>query len=117
MARRRPFAPLRRALRARDVFGKPVKSGGVTVIPVASVLGGAGGGFYEREKGSGPSVPASSAPESNEGFGFGLGARPVGAYVIRDGKVRWRPAVDVTRIALGAITAGVVVAGIALCKR
>ena len=117
MARRRPFAPLRRALRARDVFGKPVKSGGVTVIPVASVLGGAGGGFYEREGDSGTPRSPDSGPQSNEGFGFGIGARPVGAYVIRDGKVRWRPAVDVTRLALGALAAGVVVAGIALAKR
>ena len=117
MARRRPFAPLRRALRARDVFGKPVKSGGVTVIPVASVLGGGGGGFYEREKGSGKAGTGSSGPESNEGFGFGVNARPVGAYVIRDGKVRWRPAIDITRLALGAMAAGVVVAGIALSKR
>jgi uncharacterized spore protein YtfJ len=117
MARRRPFAPLRRALRTRDVFGKPVKSGGVTVVPVASVLGGGGGGFYQREGGSSPSSPAGPDPESNEGLGFGFLARPVGAYVIRDGKVRWRPAVDVTRLALGALTAGVVVAGIALRKR
>ena len=117
MARRRPFAPLRRALRARDVFGKPVKSGGVTVIPVASVLGGGGGGSYQRESGSGAAVARGSAPESNEGLGFGFGARPVGAYVIRDGKVRWRPAIDVTRLALGAITAGVVIAGLALRTR
>ena len=110
MARRRPFAPLRKALRARDVFGKPVKAGGVTVIPVASVLGGGGGGFYERDA-------ATPQPERNEGFGFGLGARPIGAYVIRDGKVRWRPAVDVTRLALGAMAAGAVVAGLALRSR
>jgi hypothetical protein len=28
-------------------------------------------------------------------------ARPVGAYVIKDGTVRWEPAVDVNRIVLG----------------
>jgi hypothetical protein len=39
-----------------------------------------------------------------------MGARPVGAFVIRDGELSWRPAVDVTRIALG----GQVVAVVAL---
>jgi hypothetical protein len=28
-------------------------------------------------------------------------ARPVGAYVVRDGDLSWRPAVDVNRIILG----------------
>ena len=37
-------------------------------------------------------------------------ARPVGAFILRDGELTWRPAVDVTRIALG----GQVVAIVAL---
>jgi hypothetical protein len=32
----------------------------------------------------------------------GLTAIPVGAFVIRDGVLRWRPAVDVNRVVLGA---------------
>jgi hypothetical protein len=39
--------------------------------------------------------------EGNGGGGFGVSARPIGAYVIRDGEVRWRPAVDVNRLMLG----------------
>jgi hypothetical protein len=31
-----------------------------------------------------------------------MAARPAGAYVIRDGKVSWQPAVDPTRILLAA---------------
>jgi hypothetical protein len=27
-------------------------------------------------------------------------ARPVGAFIIKDGEVRWEPAIDATRIAL-----------------
>jgi hypothetical protein len=34
------------------------------------------------------------------GSGFGLSARPVGAFIIRDGRVSWQPAVDVNRIVL-----------------
>jgi uncharacterized spore protein YtfJ len=111
MARPRPFAPLRRALRARDVFGKPIKAGGATVIPVAAVTGGGGG----SEGGS--TGAAGEKSRSAGGLGFGLRARPIGAYVVRDGKVRWRPAVDVNRLALGAMAAGVLVAGLALRSR
>jgi hypothetical protein len=33
-------------------------------------------------------------------------ARPVGAYVVRDGKVAWEPAIDASRIAImGMLTA------------
>ena len=32
-------------------------------------------------------------------MGFTLHARPAGAYVIKDGEVRWQPAIDVTRLA------------------
>jgi uncharacterized spore protein YtfJ len=105
----RPFGVLRRALRARDVFGKPVKSGGVTVIPVAAVSGGGGGSAGEQSK------PGTDV-KGIGGVGFGFKARPVGAYVIRDGKASWRPAVDVTRLALGAMVAGVVVAGLVIKK-
>jgi hypothetical protein len=32
------------------------------------------------------------------GAGFGLSARPVGAYQIKDGVVTWVPALDLTRV-------------------
>jgi uncharacterized spore protein YtfJ len=73
----------RDSVTVRRVYGKPVESDGVTVIPAAAVRGGAGGGGDN---------------EGNGGGGFGVMARPVGAYVIRDGKVSWRPAVDLNRL-------------------
>jgi hypothetical protein len=35
-----------------------------------------------------------------------VGARPAGAYIVKDGNVRWIPAVDVNRLAAtaGAVT-------------
>jgi uncharacterized spore protein YtfJ len=75
----------RDAVTVRRVYGKPVESDGVTVIPAAAVRGGAGGGGDER---------------GNGGGGFGVAARPIGAYVIRNGKVSWRPAVDLNRVLL-----------------
>jgi uncharacterized spore protein YtfJ len=61
-------------------------------VPVAVVRGGAGGG-----SGQGPEE------EGGEGLGGGYGftARPAGAFVIRDGKVEWRPALDVNALVLG----------------
>jgi uncharacterized spore protein YtfJ len=103
---RRPFSTLRRVLRARDVFGKPVQRDDVTVIPVASIIGGGGAGAGEP----GAAADSGQAGGAGGGLGFGLMARPVGAFEIRGGKTRWRPALDVTRLALGAMLAGVLVA-------
>jgi uncharacterized spore protein YtfJ len=80
----------RDAMSARGVFGEPVERDGVVVIPAARVSGGAGGGGGGGTEGNG-----------GAGSGFGLTARPVGAFVVRGGEVSWRPAVDVTRIVLG----------------
>lgn len=88
------IAAARESLSARRVYGEPYEGDGVTVIPAASVQGGGGGGGSESEEGS------------DGGSGFGLMARPVGAYVIRDGEVSWRPAFDLTRTILGCQLVG-----------
>ena len=73
------------AVTVRRVYGDPVERDGVTIVPAAAVFGGTGGGGDD---------------EGNGGGGFGLHARPVGAWEIRDGHVTWRPVVDVNRIVL-----------------
>jgi uncharacterized spore protein YtfJ len=83
----------RDAMSARRVFGDPIEQDGVTVVPVAAVSGGGGGG---------------GDAEHNGGGGFGLRARPVGAYVIKDGEVVWKPVIDASRLTLGwQIVAGI----------
>lgn len=82
------------AINVRRVFGEPYTHDGVMVIPVASVGGGAGGGSGDDPEHGG----------SGEGGGFGGGGRPVGAYVIQDGRVSWRPAVDVNRALTWVVT-------------
>jgi uncharacterized spore protein YtfJ len=77
------------------VFGEPVVQDGLIVLPVAKVAGGAGGG-------GGSSGSAGEGQESGSGSGFGVWARPVGVFVIKDGKVGWRPAIDVTKVLLGS---------------
>ena len=81
---------VRDTLTIRQVFGEAYERDGTLVVPVARVAGGGGGGGGQ-----------SPTEGGGGGGGFGFEARPVGAYVIRDGEVAWRPAVDVTRIALG----------------
>lgn len=46
--------------------------------------------------------------------------RPVGVFVVKDGKATWQPAVDATRIAVVGILVGLVsaaLAGIAMVRR
>ena len=59
----------------------------VTVGGAAKLVGGGGGGNGADQHG-----------QRGEGGGLGLTARPVGAYIIKDGKLRWEPAVDVNRV-------------------
>jgi uncharacterized spore protein YtfJ len=82
----------RDALTAKRVFGEPYERDGVTVIPVATILGGGGGGSGEAPQGEGG---------SGTGGGFGMSARAAGAYVIRGSEVVWTPALDLNRIILG----------------
>lgn len=75
------------AITVKRVYADPYEKDGLTVIPAAVVGGGAGGGSGHDEKG-----------QEGEGGGFGVSGRPAGAYVIKNGEVSWRPAVDVNRI-------------------
>lgn len=78
----------REAITVKRVFAEPYEKDGLTVIAAARVSGGAGGGTGTDANG-----------QQGEGGGFGASARPVGAYVINQGGVAWRPAVDVNRLA------------------
>jgi uncharacterized spore protein YtfJ len=81
----------RDAISVRRVYGDPIERDGVTIVPAAVVSGGTGGG---------------GDAEGNGGGGFGMHARPVGVWEIRDGTVQWRPAVDVYRLVrLGVLVA------------
>jgi hypothetical protein len=53
-------------------------------------------------------MPPDGAQGRGSGGGFGLAARPVGAFVIKDGAVTWRPTIDVNKIVLGGQMVAVV---------
>ncbi|MEV6828773.1 hypothetical protein [Amycolatopsis sp. NPDC051102] len=96
---------VREVFSARLVYGEPVDRDGVVVIPAATVFGGGGGGAGD-----------SGALPVREGAGFGVLARPAGAFVVRDGSVTWVPAADVARLGLVAAVTVVALAKI-LAKR
>jgi uncharacterized spore protein YtfJ len=81
------LATARDTITVKRVFAEPYERDGLTVIAAAAVSGGAGGGSGTDPRG-----------QQGEGGGFGANARPVGAYVIKDGTVHWRPAIDPHRV-------------------
>jgi uncharacterized spore protein YtfJ len=84
-------------MNVRRVFGDPYEKNGVTVIPAARVQGGAGGGAGQGPEGTGG---------EGGGTGFGLSAKPAGAFVVKGDDVSWRPAVDVNRLILSITAIG-----------
>jgi uncharacterized spore protein YtfJ len=84
-------------LTVKQAFGEPYTDNGLTVIPAAAVAGMAGGGSGHNLKG-----------EDGEGGGFAVTTRPLGAYVIKADTIRWRPALDVNRLA--AVAGAVLIA-------
>jgi uncharacterized spore protein YtfJ len=89
---------VRDAMTVRTAIGEPVIQDGVVVLPAAKIRGGAGGGVGPEDT------------DSGAGGGFGMTTTPVGAFIIRDGNVTWRPAIDINKIVMG----GQIVAIVAL---
>jgi uncharacterized spore protein YtfJ len=92
-------------LTVRRAFGEPVERGGVTVVPVARVVGGAGSGYGTGHTGSGRSDESEG---SGGGGGFGVHVRPLGVYVVTEDRVRWEPVLDLQRVVLGGQVVGAV---------
>ena len=99
------------ALTVGRAFGEAYTSGGATIVPVAAVRVGGGGGFGaagvpgRARAGAGTPITHDGDGAAQEvpggGGGFGGVIRPLGVFVIRDDDVRWQPVVDVQRTILG----------------
>lgn len=79
---------------AEKVFGHPITQDGVTLVPVAKVSGGGGGG-----SGTGPGREGQET--GGTGGGVGLAAKPLGVFVVKEGRVSWRPAIDINKVIIG----------------
>jgi uncharacterized spore protein YtfJ len=88
-------------LTVQRVFGDAYEVGSTTIIPVASVQGAGGGG-------GGEAPTDGNAASAGGGIGFGVKARPVGVYIVREGQVSWQPALDKTRVILAGQFLGLV---------
>ena len=84
-------------MNVKTVYGEIYEKNGTSILPVAKVMGGAGGG--EGEDGE---------HHEGKGTGFGIRAKPTGVYVIRNDSVDWKPALDWNRIILGGQTVAIV---------
>jgi uncharacterized spore protein YtfJ len=107
-------------LSVRRAFGTGYEKDGMLIIPVALVAGGGGGGTgparargddsAERPGGPPPAGPAGQDAASQDsgrmdaGGGFGGLVLPSGAFVVKDGQVRWVPAVDTTIVVLASLS-------------
>jgi uncharacterized spore protein YtfJ len=80
-------------------FGTAYEKEDTLIIPVAVVAGGGGGGEGTRPR---PDVNDTEETDAvvtidsprGSGGGFGGLVLPIGAYVVKDGAVRWIPAVS-----------------------
>ena len=87
------------------VYSEPIQQGSYTVITASEVMAGGGFGFG---RGIGP-ADRDSATASGAGGGGGGGggsnARPVATIIIGPDGVQVKPIVDVTKLAITALTA------------
>jgi uncharacterized spore protein YtfJ len=87
----------------RVVFGEPIDTQGVTIIPVATVkLAGGGGGGNKLAESSDGSV----SPDKGMGMGVRLTTTPVGYIEVRDGEATMIDIVDKNKLAVGGLIIG-----------
>jgi uncharacterized spore protein YtfJ len=104
MALRELAAGVTDSASVKRVFGQPIEKEGLTVIPVASVRGGFGGGEGPGRR----SEDGGQAPPMSWGGGGAFSAMPAGVYVIKDGNLAWHPAVDQNRVIFLGMLTGIV---------
>jgi uncharacterized spore protein YtfJ len=98
---------------AKAVFGEPVERDGVTVIPVAKVRWGIGGG-----SGAGRKFKKGDVSGKGQGGGGGGGVHvaPLGYIEIKDGEAEYKPIRDpaalVPLVAVGGIVGWILLRGL-----
>jgi uncharacterized spore protein YtfJ len=107
------------AANVKAVYGEPIKSGNNLIIPAAEVLSGLGFGMGAGV-GDNATKDEEGKPMKNSGGGGGGGgggrvlSRPVAVIIASPEGVRVEPVVDVTKVALAALTAGGFILGMLL---
>ncbi|MFC7078894.1 GerW family sporulation protein [Halorussus caseinilyticus] len=101
---------LQRSANVRSVYGDPIERGDKTVVPVARVAFGFGGGFGQSHD-----VAQTGGDSEGGGGGGGSVATPVGALEITDERTRF-VRFDERKRSLGWVAVGLV-AGLLVGRR
>ena len=96
---------------AKTVFGDPITAEGRTLIPVAKVGCGWGGGLHPSQ--ADPAKHEKAEPRL--GFGAGLGAKPLGVFEVSPEGTKFI-SLGIGRKIFGALAAGLIV-GLILGRR
>ena len=98
----KPIDAAHDALTVRRVFGESYEADGAT-----------GMGRDPKSETGGPNAEGTGG-----GGGFGVCAQPAGVFVIRDGEVTWKPALDLNLAILGGqVLAGIIAVAAACTAR
>jgi uncharacterized spore protein YtfJ len=89
--------PLSKSASVKSVYGDPITANGKTIIPVARIAYGFGGGSGKR--------PEGAQPQEGEGGGGGVYAKPAGVVEVTDTQTRFI-AIDEKRKLAGAALLG-----------
>lgn len=84
------------------VYGQPIQNGDTLIIPTAEVLSGMGFGLVY---GGGRDAEGDAGSGSGGGGGGRVLSRPVAVIIASTDEVRVEPVVDITKVALAALTA------------
>ena len=93
----------------KNVYGEPIVTEGKTIIPVAQVAYGFGGGFGKSKKKNQFSETAKGETFGKEpggegaGGGGGVRAKPIGVYEVTAGQTRFIPAYNNKQLIVAAI--------------
>ena len=91
----------------KSVFGDPIQAGDKTIIPVAHIAYGLGGGYGPGIKRNGPSQSNESLKHGDGAHGEGAGggggmyAKPKGVYEVTSTTTRFIPATSIKQLLFG----------------
>ena len=96
---------------AKTVFGDPISVEGRTLIPVAKVGYGWGGGLHPKQA----DLTKQKTAEPRLGFGAGLGVKPLGVFEVSQEGTKFIP-IGIGKKILAVLAAGLIV-GLILGRR
>ncbi|MBX0290376.1 hypothetical protein K3G63_07995 [Hymenobacter sp. HSC-4F20] len=102
---------------ARTVFGEPIVLPYATVVPVARVVYGLGGGFGAGKRLHKPGEDEADTAGSGGGFGGGGMAFPVGVLDIRPKRTRFLPTSRTRHVLLGVALGFVLTRALGLARQ